>query len=199
VGIAIKLQGSIAIILSVFFFNYAQAADSEASYAIKGAGSVSCERYSAAVKSGSNEYIAFSGWIDGYVTAFNQYEPETFDIAPWQSTLLLTEALNRHCKKNPEARFFTTFTNMVRALYAQRLKERTAVVKIRSNNGALLMYTGVIMLVQASLNANNGSNLKVDGVFGEGSEKELRRFQSEKKLTVTGLPDQVTLQLLLRK
>lgn len=194
----IKIQRIIGMTLSLFIWSYAQASDVEQSYAIKGAGAVSCERYVTALKEKSEEYIAFSGWIDGYITSVNQFKPETFDMVPWQSTLLLTQALGRYCEKNIEARFFNALTLMLRTLGEKRLKKRSEIVKIRSNNKTLLIYKDVIKLMQAQLNKNNSANIKVDGIYSKDTEAELRRFQKQNKIAVTGIPNQLTLQMLFR-
>ena len=194
----IKKQSIIGIALSIFIWSCVQASDAEQSYAIKGAGAVSCERYVTALKEKSNEYIAFSGWIDGYVTSFNQFKPETFDMVPWQSTLLLTQALGRYCKTNLETRFFNALTIMLQTLDKNRLQKRSEVVKIRSSNKTLLIYKDVVKRIQAELNKNNSSNIEVDGIFGKGTEAELRRFQKQKNIAVTGIPSQLTLQILFR-
>ncbi len=194
----VRIHSTLVILLSIFICNWVQAADAEQSYAIKGAGVVSCERYVTALDEKSKEYISFAAWIDGYITAFNQFQPETFDIAPWQSTLLLTQALGRHCKKNPETRFFKTLMMMLQALNANRLQKRSDVVKIRSNNKTLMIYKEVVKMMQTRLNKLNGTEIKVDGVFGSSTEAELRRFQKQSKISITGVPDQITLQMLFQ-
>ena len=186
------------IIFLTINFSSLYAAGTQRGYAIKGAGAVSCERYITAVNKKSTEYIAFSGWIDGYNTSFNQFQPETFDIAPWQSTLLLTQALFRHCKKNPDIRFFKALTTMLQALHVKRLKKISKVVKIVSNEGVLLLYKDIVKQVQTAVNKHNNSNIKVDGQFSSETEEGLRQFQLENKIPITGVPDQMTLQMLFQ-
>ncbi|HFE37914.1 MAG TPA: hypothetical protein ENK06_05785 [Gammaproteobacteria bacterium] len=186
-------------ILSIFFLTCAHAADVNQSYAIKGAGSVACDRYVNSLNEKPKEYLVFSGWIDGYITAFNQFQEETFDVTPWQSTFLLTKALEKYCKKNPKAPFFNALTRMLQALQRERLKKRSELIKINTGKSALLIYKDIVKRIQTKLNLRHKHAVKVDGLYGESTEAALRKFQQENKIPVSGIPDQVTLQLLFRK
>lgn len=190
-----NILGFILIILTC---DLAYSTEAEKSFAIKGAGAVSCERFVTALSENSTEHVAFASWIDGYITAFNQFQPETFDIAPWQSTLLLTQSLGRHCKKNPTEPFFRAITMMLQALYGKRLQKQSEIVKIQSNDKVLFIYKEIVELIQINLNKQNKANIRVDGNFGRNTESELRAFQKQKNIPATGIPDQITLQILLR-
>ena len=67
----------------------AKAADADGLFMVEGAGGSSCERYGQAVAARDAAFIAYAGWIDGYLSAFNRYEQGVFDITAWQGTEIL--------------------------------------------------------------------------------------------------------------
>ena len=67
--------------------------DKNNQWTVKGAGSVTCDQYVKAVQENGTSLIAFSGWVDGYLSFYNQSWVNTFDIAPWQSTKLISKTL----------------------------------------------------------------------------------------------------------
>ncbi len=175
------------------------AGDAESKFAIKGAGAVSCERYVEAYKQKNNEYYSFGGWIDGYTTAFNQYNQDTFDISPWQSTQLLSGAIANYCGKNSNVNFFSAINQLLRTLVNTKLTNFSAITKIKYGTQELFIYKDVVADIQKKLNEINNTEFLEDGVFKEENENALRSFQQQQNLPLTGVPDQRTLVTLYSK
>lgn len=176
-----------------------QARDINNKFAVKGAGSVSCNQYVEAVKRNSDRLIAFTGWVDGYLSFHNERSEETFDIAPWQSTKLLSKALYAHCKKKPELTFFNAVKYMIQALHDGRLKEASELVKLNIGDNSLYFYRSIMVDVQKALNDKLSLTLPVDGNFSEDMQRALLDYQKSRKITQSGIPDQDTLQRLFAK
>lgn len=73
----------------------ATAADEDSNYVIWGIGQKSCNSYSQARAQGKFE--DFKNYIAGYLTAYNAFMPETYNIAPGQQTENVLAWLDEHC------------------------------------------------------------------------------------------------------
>jgi hypothetical protein len=58
------------------------AADSTNRFALRGVGLADCEHFLKAMKERKENVLVAGGWLEGYITAVNQFTPNTFDIAP---------------------------------------------------------------------------------------------------------------------
>jgi hypothetical protein len=175
-----------------------QAMDAEGNFAIKGAGITSCAQYTQALEAESRELYLFAGWIDGYLSAVNQFQEETFDVAPWQTTELLARLLGEYCQRNPEAQFMLAVTQMLRSMFPARLQTSSEPVEMKSGDNTTFLYKAVLQRVQEALN-ERGYEVVADGAFGPQTQQALEAFQRENDVPVSGLPDQQTLMLLLRE
>ncbi|MCW8886094.1 MAG: HdeA family protein, partial [Motiliproteus sp.] len=129
----------------VFVSSFCLAQDDENRFAIKGAGSVTCQQYLNAWNAKGREYLVFGGWIDGYLTSYNQHQKNLFDVSPWQSAQLLANGLANYCKKNPNVKFFNAFSAMLKSLKPDGLEKYSPIVEVRFGEQRLLMYQDVVM------------------------------------------------------
>ncbi len=175
----------------------AQGADKNGHFAIKGAGTATCERYLEERGKRSEAYYLIAGWLNGYITAANQFSDETYDLVAWQNSKLLNALLETHCKANPKQQIHVAVRAMTEGLRAERLRERSMLVKAKANEEEVLLYHETMRRIQTKL-ANLGFYKGgADGQFGPGTRKALEAFQNKHKLKVTGLPDQTTIYMLL--
>ena len=175
----------------------ARAADVAGRFALEGAGIADCSRFAQAYAEGSDETLLFAGWVHGYVSAFNQLQPDTFDIVPWQEADLLLASLADYCASNTGIRFFDAVGAMIRLLVADRITAQSPVVEIRTHEGAIRLYETTIAAVKAKLNAAGFDAGAPGAAFDESASKALAAFQAQRGLAATGLPDQATLKALL--
>ncbi|MCF6354988.1 MAG: peptidoglycan-binding protein [Candidatus Polarisedimenticolaceae bacterium] len=172
-------------------------ADKDGRFAIKGAGTASCERYLEERGKRSEPYYLIAGWLNGYLTAANQYADETYDLVAWQNSKLLNALLETHCKANPKQQIHIAVRAMTEGLRAERLREMSMLVKAKSGEEEALLYQETLRRIQTKL-ANLGFYTgAADGQFGPGTRKALEAFQTQHKLKVTGLPNQTTIYMLL--
>lgn len=71
------------------------AADEDSSYVIWGIGQKSCNSYSQA--RGTASYDEFREFTAGYLTAYNAFMPETYNIAPGKDIEAVLAWLDDHC------------------------------------------------------------------------------------------------------
>ena len=177
------------------------AAAESGEYAVKGIGVDRCANYVKAAEAKSPLLDVFAGWIEGHLTATNRYRPDTFDIAPWQTTRLLMALLFAHCQNNPDQRLFEAVQNLEEVLAKGRLRRKSEVVEIDTGEKRkLVLYHEVLKRAQQALIERGFLKGKADGQFGPKTRAALEAFQQSEGLRKTGLPDQETLfKLLLEK
>jgi len=176
----------------------AWAADKDGRFAVRNAGMVSCEMFVAEKKQDSTKFGLYMGWIDGYLSAANQFTPETFDLVPWGNTVFLAALLENHCTKNPEQKFYVAVNKLASAMMSQRLVAHSKMVKVSYKNNKTYIYQTILMDVQKHLKNIGLYTGNVQGEFNADTRSALEQFQKNNNLAVTGLPDQLTLYKLFR-
>jgi hypothetical protein len=176
----------------------ALAADPDGNFAVDGIGAETCQHFVAEREKNSNYYFMYGGWLDGYLTAINQYTSETFDLTAWETTDLLMALIDRHCRQNPDQQFIGVAVALARNLSKDKLAQSSAVVEAKVGERTIRLYQATMARVQDALKAAGFYAGGVDGQFGPQSQEALTAFQTAKGLEVTGLPDQRTLMALLR-
>jgi len=176
----------------------AWAADADGNFVIKGAGTVSCEVFTAARAARDERFTSIAGWLDGYLTGVNELREKTVDLAPWQHTELLLSALDSWCRKRPNDTVHTASFRLVESLLATRLAERSTLVAIENDDAVPVhLHAAVIERIQQRLTQRGLFAGAASGQFDDATREALRQFQRQRKLPVTGMPDQVTLANLL--
>jgi hypothetical protein len=191
-------MGRLVVILALAIAGGAFAADRNGRFAPKGAGLVLCESFVAEHAKGSDAYLLFRGWIDGFVTAANRYETETFDLLASQTPATIAAAIDNHCSKNPQDPVVEVMLSIVDQLRDQRIRAESRLVRVENGSGDhVLLYEESILAIRTVL-AELGYPLdSEDSSFNGRVESALREFQVTRNLKATGLPDQETLWQLL--
>ncbi|MCZ6640249.1 MAG: peptidoglycan-binding domain-containing protein [Gammaproteobacteria bacterium] len=176
----------------------ASASDQNGLFAIRGAGLLTCHTYVQEREAASDAYVMIGGWLDGYVTAVNELSEQTFDVAPYLSTELLTVLINRHCQENSTDILFAVTNTLLAKLYDERLKSSSAYVDVRVGVDQMRLYTDTIARIQTSLAAKGLLDVEATGQWNLATENALARYQESIGMNGTGFPDQATLWNLLR-
>lgn len=176
--------------IAACLINQAQAADINNSFAIKGAGIASCNKFLESVAKKDNVYYVYGGWIEGYITAQNNLQASTFDIAPWQSTGLLLKVVESICIKRPELKFHQVMSTVSAELLQQKLDLGNQFVNVGSSSQPILLQIEMVKRIQQALNSKGFDVGVVDGAYGEASRTAMKAFQTYRGLDVTGTPDQ---------
>ncbi len=173
------------------------AADSTNRFALRGAGLASCEQFLKAMQERQENVLVAGSWLEGYITAVNQFSPDTFDIAPWQSTQALLGLVSRNCERNPQAGFFRIVDSMMNFLKQTRLRAQSEQVPAEAGANKLYLYRETMKDVQQKLIEFGFLKGGADGQYGPNTRSALEAFQKAQQIEPTGLPDQNTLFRLL--
>lgn len=175
-----------------------QAADEEGQAAIRGIGGLPCKRFVQAQEGDAALYRQFGGWMNGYLSAYNQAAEQTFDIASWASADSLAAVLLQHCRKHPDLPFHGGVNALIRWLESDRLPSSSPVVELRQGERTVRVYRAALRRAQQALQQRGYYHDAVDGVYGPRTGAAIRAFQRDQGLDMSGLPDQQTLLRLLR-
>jgi len=85
----------LALMLTVF--ETAAAADSEEAYAVWGDGNLSCHKYNKARAASGPELEKIKSYVTGYLTAYNAFTPDTYDIAGGTKIDEIIGSLDDYC------------------------------------------------------------------------------------------------------
>lgn len=172
------------------------AADDKGQFAVKGTGLAKCSQLLKAFENQDRTLSEFGGYITGYTTAMNRMQPDTFDLAPWQSTEFLALALANYCAGNPETQFYQAIALMMQSLEKDRLKERSDPVVLKEGDQETAVYREVLRRVQSRLKELGHYSGGVDGLYGPQTKAAVQKLQKDKGVPETGFLDQNTLKLM---
>lgn len=190
-----RLISSLAItaIALTSAFTPAWSADENNKFAAKGAGRLNCAQYLDIRKEKSRDYFVTGGWIEGYISGVNAFQPKTFDATPWQTTELVLGLLARACENDPDARLLNLVNQYLREVVNVRLRESSELINLKSDGKGLLIYKEVLSMAQKRLEALGFEPGATDGTPDARSLSAFRAFQESKGISQTSLPDQLTL------
>lgn len=167
-------------------------------FAVEGAGRLDCGVFMAAREDkASAEYQRLIGFVEGYLSAANRYEPNTFDLSPWHNAAAFDLILGKHCTEHPEDLVVSVVQKMVGALRPVRVAEFSPLVEVGTGEHRAFVYKTILKRAQAALGARGLYKGAEDGVFSPGMRDALVAFQRSANLYETGVPDPATLWTLL--
>ncbi len=171
------------------------ATDSKGNFAVEGVGKLTCQQYLAIRENSPDAFREYAGWIDGYLSALNQYLPATFDLVPWQRTDLLQLSVARLCEKSREMPFFRAVDILAKGLSEKRLIEQSDRVEfaVSGADQTFFVYKEILRQAQQELIRQGYLKGAADGVLGEQTKKAFLAYQKDHDILTTGLPDQLTL------
>ena len=114
-------------------------------FAVEGSGRISCTQFNQAyLNQESAEYQRIIGFVDGYLTAANRYEPNTFDLSPWHNGVAFGLILNKHCSDHPEDTLVSTRQLMGTSVLPIRLAKLLLLVELGYNQYRTVVYDAII-------------------------------------------------------
>lgn len=176
------------------------AADGEGKFAAKGAARKSCSQFLESAQDKSSDYLLYGGWVEGYISGYNQFQPENYDITPWQTTELLMILLRQHCSANPQVRFLDATNSLIKAFFPIRLEQESPIIAIKVGEGTTYHFHEILLRAEQRLKFLGYFEGEPDGkTFTEEDTRAFAAYQQKHGLKVTGVPDQHTLASLFLK
>lgn len=193
------LSVCLTVTLLICSTNYTYSADKNGKFAVKGAGKRLCSNFVKTSAAKTNDYYLYGGWLEGYLSSFNRFQSDNYDITPWQTTEVMLILLERHCKSNPDMHFMSATNSLIKTLFPIRLKESSELVKINVQNSDSYYYVEILIRAKRRLAQLGFYKGSVDSSFDETDVVAFSNYQESIGISVTGVPDQSTLMALFLK
>ncbi len=186
---------SILVLLHLLSSPALQAADTEGAFALRGPGALTCADFVQArkQKDGGRDFLL---WVDGYLSALNLTSRNTFDLLPWGNESYLALLLEGHCKRNPDQPFHVAINKLLEGLSEWRIRQRSPQIEARRGGAKVSIYQATLQRVQARLKEKGLYRGPEHGRYDEATAEAVARFQQQRGLPATGLPDNMTLHAL---
>ncbi|WP_426359962.1 peptidoglycan-binding domain-containing protein [Pseudocolwellia sp. HL-MZ19] len=175
------------------------AADKDGKFAVKGAGKQTCASFTEAITNKTTNYYLFGGWVEGFVSSYNRFQPENFDITPWQTTELILALLQTHCASNPEVKFLSATNALIKTLFPIRLSENSNFVKIQVGKSQTYYYQEIINRAKKRLKVLGFIKGDISSAFSQEDAIAVENYQKAIGHIATGVLDQKTLASLFLK
>lgn len=171
-----------------------RAADSEGAFAVKGAGSVTCGELIGALEENSQRGLLLLGWVEGYVSAANQFVEGVFDFTPWQRAEMTSDLLVNLCDGNRDQAVFRVMGRLLTAMEPSRLDQRSEVETIPAGESVQFeIYRETLKQAQERLIELGHLDGGADGRYGPKTAAAISDFQRAAGVQINSLPDQETL------
>jgi hypothetical protein len=192
-GDGIRSIAWLALAAALLASSPARAADGEGRFALKSVGTASCGSFVAARDKGGEGYALYGGYLGGYVSAYNQLVPQTFDLTPFHDADTLAHMMAQYCAKHPQENFGAALWRLVALLRPGRLQESSPEVRAESEGRHITVYAETLRRTQDRLRELGHYAGESHGRFDAATREALTAYQQRAQLPPTGLPDQATL------
>lgn len=175
----------------------ANAGTKDGQFAVEEGGRVTCPSFLKASTAKNEAFHRYVGFVEGYLTAANRYEPNTFDLTPWHTPAALALILELHCKKHPSENLAMAAQRLVIAMVPLRLATYSEVLELGEADKKTYVYATILKRAQTVLIRKGLYRGQANGKFTPDFRAALAQFQTLAKLEPTGIPDTATLWVLL--
>ncbi|MXP15564.1 hypothetical protein GRI44_12460 [Altererythrobacter confluentis] len=192
-------KSMLAAMAATFIASAANAAEPhDNSFAVEGAGRFDCAAFLTARQDKSSaEYQRLIGFVEGYLSAANRYEPNTFDLTPWHNAAAFDIILNSHCTQHAQDTVVSVVQRMVTGLRPVRVAQFSPLVEVGDAKHRAFVYEAILRRSQAALKVKGLYKGEETGKFTPEMRNALAAFQKQHSLDATGVPDPATLWTLL--
>lgn len=167
-------------------------------FAVEGAGRLDCATFvDARNDRGSAEYQRLIGFVEGFLSAANLYEDNTFDLSPWHNAAGFDLILSAHCEKHPDEVLASVAQRMISSFRPLRLAEFSPMIEVGSGENSTVIYETILKRAQSALARLGYYSGPETGEFNGEVRAGFLAFQQAHELDQTGIPDPVTLWTLL--
>lgn len=187
------------LLIWVLTVSLAEAADKQGQYAVRGVGLVSCKLFISEKAARGDVYLMTAAWVDGYISGTNQHADNTYDVLSFESTELLMNVLEKHCKQYPDDPVFGVVASLFKKLQSDRLVSYSEKITIEEGKRNAQLYKEVVQRLQNALKDKGYYSGPANGSFTGETQAAVAKFQKSIEFEATGFPDQLTLWRLMRK
>ena len=145
----------------------------------------------------SEKFQRMMGFVEGYLSAANRYEPDTFDLTPWHNAEAFDIIIKNYCKNHEKVAMVSVVQEMVTGFRSIRVAKFSPMIEVGEGNHRAFVYEAVLRRSQQALKVKGFYTGSEDGRFTKPLSDAFALFQKSKGLEATGVPDPATLWMLL--
>jgi hypothetical protein len=187
-----------AVLTAMWVAQPALAENDSKQFAVEGSGRLTCTDFVAARSDrNSAEYQRFIGFVEGYLSAANRYESNTFDLTPWHNAAAFDLILDAHCRAHGEDTIVSVVQRMVTGFRPVRVAQFSELLEVGDGQYHAYVYETVLRRAQAALRIHGYYTGEEDGRYSASLRDAFLEFQRKSDLEPTGVPDPATLWTLL--
>jgi hypothetical protein len=187
-----------AVLTALWVAQPALAENDSKQFAVEGSGRLTCTDFVAARSDrNSAEYQRFIGFVEGYLSAANRYESNTFDLTPWHNAAAFDLILDAHCRAHGEDTIVSVVQRMVTGFRPVRVAQFSELLEVGDGQYHAYVYETVLRRAQAALRIHGHYTGAEDGRYSASLRDAFLEFQRKSDLEPTGVPDPATLWTLL--
>ncbi|MCZ6640297.1 MAG: hypothetical protein O7F71_01865 [Gammaproteobacteria bacterium] len=184
-----KIAGTFIAILIGCAASAVCAKDQNGMFAVKGVGVLKCEAFIDAAEEGDRELAQYAGYLTGYVSAFNEVRPNTFDLLPWQHVDTVMLLMLQRCRRSPQMNFGSAVSGMARYFDQRKLTSLADRIPVGTGENGTELYEPVVAEIKAALVRWGYPTVELTA--------SLKQFQADQKLSGEDAFGQRTLLKLL--
>lgn len=195
-----NLSFVLGLMLGTASGNLAVAATTDGEFSARGVGSLTCaaltELLGGQEAQLQNDLLA--SWIAGYVSHANRVTDGAFEVMAIQDNYGIGVLVANVCSGNPAVLVETAVAAVTTQMTDSTIDDMSEMVEVEVDSQRVVLRAETLVAVQKHL-VDSGllENDDADGSFGPKTRVALQSFQKSKGLSETGLPDFVTLFVLL--
>ena len=183
----------------VVFSTLSYSADKNSNFSLKGSGLLTCSLYVQEREKQSKVYYLIGGWVEGYISAYNRFSEDTYDITSFEHTELLTKVIANHCKGNLNDRLYSVVNSILEQISVDRIQTMSDQKIITVGERTTHLYQETINRIQIKLKEKGFLKKAPNGEYDAETIGAVMDFQKSIQFEATGFPDQTTLWRLMRK
>lgn len=198
----VTLSCSFAVGLMMATINPAFAATEDGTFAARGPGASSCAAIVEQLEGPQRDMTALqlSSWISGYLSHANRATPGIYDVMPIQDIFGVSTVVARLCESNPNLLLEPIIARLVKMMEPAKQTAESELLTISADGREVLIRQAVMTAAQRELITRDYLREgESDGAFGPRTRNAFAAFQTDAGLPETGIPDAITLFVLLQK
>jgi len=173
------------------------AADDQGNYAIRGAGAQTCQAMVDQLGETPGLLNAYASWMEGYLTGYNRFLEDTFDVSPVMSSREVAILVRNICQDATDIRVETALARLINLFAPARVQAASPPVTLSVGDSTLNIRQATLQRLQQVLIERGYTDVEANGRFNDATRDALSDFQAQQELSATGAPDVDTLIRLL--
>lgn len=195
-----RLRIVVAAAFAALTASPALTATGEGTFAVRGLGASSCGEVVAALTGPDTAVTAtqMASWIAGYLTHANRSTDEHFDVMPIQDIYGISTIIARICENHTDSLLEEVAASVLDLMAPFAQTESSDLIDIEVDGQTVRLRQSAMAMVQQRL-IDRGAlpEGSADGLYGRNTRSAIGAFQAASNLPETGLPDSMTVFLLL--